>query len=111
MNRSPWMDVDWAAHQRWVEVAGRPVNVIELGSGPSVLFIHGHSGAWQNWLEQLPAPAEHRPVVAGDLPGVGAPPMPAEPVSMSLYARVCDELLDRLDAGHTAVVGNSMGGF
>ena len=27
--RSPWLDVDWREHQRWVTVDGRPVNVIE----------------------------------------------------------------------------------
>ncbi|HEY8638859.1 MAG TPA: alpha/beta hydrolase [Solirubrobacteraceae bacterium] len=111
MDRSPWMDVDWSAHQRWVEVAGRPVNVIELGSGPPILFVHGHSGAWQNWLEQLPGLAGRHRVIAVDLPGFGSSPMPIEPVSMSLYARICDGLLDAMGVGAATVVGNSMGGF
>ena len=29
--RSPWLDVDWRTHQRWVTVAGQPLNTIELG--------------------------------------------------------------------------------
>ena len=49
------MDVDWRAHQRWVTVAGEPVNVIDIGpdrdAGPAagtIVFIHGLSGSWQN---------------------------------------------------------------
>ena len=40
---------------------GRPVNVIEIGPGArgsatgTIVWIHGLSGSWQNWLENLPA--------------------------------------------------------
>jgi len=107
-----WLDVDWARHTRWVEVAGAPVNVVELGSGDPVVFIHGHSGAWQNWLEQLPvvAAAGYR-AIAFDLPGFGASPLPVEPITMSGYGRLVDALLASLDVHAAAVVGNSMGGF
>jgi pimeloyl-ACP methyl ester carboxylesterase len=109
--RSPWMDIDWRAHQRWVVVDGSPVNVIELGEGPPLLFVHGLSGSWPNWLEQLPVFAGARRVIALDLPGFGHSPMPAEPISISGYARTLNALLDTLDIGAAAVVGNSMGGF
>ncbi|HEX3692316.1 MAG TPA: alpha/beta hydrolase [Solirubrobacteraceae bacterium] len=109
--RSPWLDVDWAAHQRWVTVAGRPVNVIELGEGPPIVFVHGLSGSWPNWLEQLPVlAAEHR-VIAMDLPGFGHSPMPNETITISLYARILDELLQTLGVSAATLVGNSMGGF
>src|SRR5205085_6447300 len=74
--RSPWLDVDWREHQRWVTIDGRRVNVIELGSGPPVVFIHGLSGSWQNWLEQLPVFARGHRVITFDLPGFGASQMP-----------------------------------
>ncbi len=109
--RSPWLDIDWREHQRWVTVGSRPVNTIELGSGPPIVFIHGLSGSWQNWLEQLPVlAAEHR-VVAMDLPGFGHSPMPAREISISGYGRILDELLGELGIDAAAVVGNSMGGF
>src|SRR4051812_33096604 len=89
--RSAWMDVDWREHRRFVQVDGRWANVVELpdaaggsqgrrrgGGGSSrsrsralpVVFIHGLSGSWQNWLENLPhfAASGHR-VIAFDLPG------------------------------------------
>jgi pimeloyl-ACP methyl ester carboxylesterase len=109
--RSPWLDVDWRAHQRWITVNGSPLNVIELGEGPPLLFIHGLSGSWPNWLEQLPVFAASRRVIALDLPGFGRSPMPPEPITISYYARTIDALLEELGVSAAAVVGNSMGGF
>jgi pimeloyl-ACP methyl ester carboxylesterase len=109
--RSPWLDVDWRKYQRWVILDGQPVNVIELGVGPPLVFVHGLSGSWPNWLEQLPVfAAEHR-VIALDLPGFGHSPMPAERITISGYARLLDRLCDALAIDAAAVVGNSMGGF
>jgi pimeloyl-ACP methyl ester carboxylesterase len=109
--RSPWLDVDWREHQRWVIVDGQPVNVIELGSGPPLVFVHGLAGSWPNWLEQLPVLAAAHRVIALDLPGFGHSPMPAERITISGYARLLDRLLDTLAVDAAAVVGNSMGGF
>jgi pimeloyl-ACP methyl ester carboxylesterase len=109
--RSPWLDVDWRAHQRWVDVGGQAINVIDLGSGPPVVFVHGLTGSWQNWLEQLPVLAEDHRVVALDLPGFGQSPMPREKISIPGYGRVVEGVLDALDLDAVALVGNSMGGF
>jgi 4,5:9,10-diseco-3-hydroxy-5,9,17-trioxoandrosta-1(10),2-diene-4-oate hydrolase len=111
--RSAWMDVDWRAHQRFVEIDGRRVNVVELGEGePAVVFVHGLAGSWQNWLENVPhfAAAGHR-VIAFDLPGFGVSDEPGEKISIPGYARLVDTLLDRLGVGPAVLVGNSMGGF
>jgi len=124
--------VDWRTHQRWVVVDGQPVNVIELpgvsppageaageGDGaPSaaldrqpLVFVHGLSGSWPNWLEQLPVFGAERRVIAMDLPGFGHSPMPEREISISGYARLLDGLLGELAIDAAAVVGNSMGGF
>ncbi len=105
------MDVDWRAHQHWTIINDSPVNVVELGEGPPVLFVHGLSGSWPNWLEQLPVFADNHRVIALDLPGFGKSPMPTGEISISGYARTLDALLDALDIDAAAVVGNSMGGF
>jgi pimeloyl-ACP methyl ester carboxylesterase len=116
VGRSPWLDVDWREHQRWVVIDGQPVNTIEIGperasSGTPLVFIHGLSGCWANWLEQLPMLAcEHR-VVTLDLPGFGYSPMPRQPITMSGYAQLLDRLLGELQIDAATVVGNSMGGF
>jgi pimeloyl-ACP methyl ester carboxylesterase len=114
--RSPWLDVDWREHQRWVVIDGQPLNTIELGgagaaAGAPLVFVHGLSGCWANWLEQLPALAGEHRVLALDLPGFGHSPMPSEPISMSGYARLLDRLLGELRIDAATVVGNSMGGF
>ncbi len=109
--RSPWLDIDWREHQRWVIVEDRPVNVIDLGEGPGLVFIHGLAGSWQNWLEQLPVFAADRRVIAIDLPGFGHSPMPREAISISGYARIVDACLESLGVDSATVVGNSMGGF
>jgi pimeloyl-ACP methyl ester carboxylesterase len=124
--RSSWLDVDWREHQRWVTVAGTPLNTIDMGNGPAIVFVHGLSGSWPNWLEQLPVFAgrngdagrrpvspgfgDHR-VIAMDLPGFGHSPMPHEQITISAYARMLDELLEKLGVSAATVVGNSMGGF
>jgi pimeloyl-ACP methyl ester carboxylesterase len=125
VGRSSWMDVDWSTHQRWVEVDGQPVNVIELGpTQPSadqvpqpLMFVHGLGGSWPNWLEQLAALSVERRVIAMDLPGFGHSPMPHEQhrpgtgITISGYARLLDGLMGALGVDAAAVVGNSMGGF
>src|SRR3954471_7617845 len=109
--RSDWIDVDWREHQSWVHVGGRPVNVISLGSGPPVVFVHGLGGSWQNWLENLPFFARKFRVIACDLPGFGESPMPLEDISISGYGKFVVGLLDALEIERAHLVGNSMGGF
>jgi len=120
VGRSPWLDVDWRRHQRWLMVDGQPVNTIEMGPENAragavetqpLVFIHGLSGCWANWLEQLPVLAGERRVVTLDLPGFGYSPMPAKEITISGYARLLDRLLGELQIDAAAVVGNSMGGF
>ena len=105
------MDVDWREHQRWVIVDGQSLNTIELGEGPPLVFVHGLSGSWQNWLEQLPVLADEHRVLAMDLPGFGHSPMPNAEISIAGYARLLDRLLGERGIDAAAVVGNSMGGF
>jgi pimeloyl-ACP methyl ester carboxylesterase len=118
--RSGWLDIDWRKHQRWLVIDGQPVNTIVLGpagaseqsnSAQPLVFVHGLSGSWQNWLEQLPVFASERRVVTLDLPGFGYSPMPTAPISIAGYARLLERLLDELEIDAAAVVGNSMGGF
>lgn len=109
--RSAWLEVDWREHQRWVTIADVPLNVIDLGEGDPIVFVHGLSGSWPNWLEQLPVFAQSHRVIAMDLPGFGHSPMPNEHITISAYARILDGLLDALGISAATVVGNSMGGF
>jgi pimeloyl-ACP methyl ester carboxylesterase len=110
--RPTWETIDWRRHQRWVLVDGRPINTIELGEGePALVFVHGLSGCWPNWMEQLAAFAGERHVVAMDLPGFGHSPGHAGEVSMPGYAAILQRLLAELGVERAVLVGNSMGGL
>jgi pimeloyl-ACP methyl ester carboxylesterase len=107
-----WMDVDWPALQRPLELDGRRVNVLDTGTdGPALLFLHGWSSNWQIFLLNIAAFMDTHRVLALDFPGFGASALPREPLSIRGYARVVDAMCAELGVDRVAVVGNSMGGF
>jgi pimeloyl-ACP methyl ester carboxylesterase len=115
---STWMDVDWQALQRPLEVSARSgsgpcrVNVLDTGgSGPPLLFLHGWSSNWQVFLLNIGAFMSTHRCLALDLPGFGASDMPTEPISIQGYAQTVDAVCDALGVESVSVVGNSMGGF
>ena len=107
-----WTRIDWREHLRRVELPGASVNYVEIGEGEPLLFIHGVSGCWQNWLENLPHfAAAGRRCVALDLPGFGASPMPEWPIGMAAYGRLVRDFCEKVGLGGATLVGNSMGGL
>lgn len=120
---STWRSVDWPALTSRVLAEGREVNVVDTGGRtqptssagtggkPVLVFVHGLSGTWQNWLLNIPAFMGTHRVIAPDLPGFGESPMPREKISIQGYARVLDGLLHELGVESATLVGNSMGGF
>ena len=72
-----------------VEIDGRPVNYVDIGSGARepIVFVHGLGGQWQNWLENIPRAAQERRVIALDLPGFGLSPMPRDQITIPGYGR------------------------
>jgi pimeloyl-ACP methyl ester carboxylesterase len=88
------------------------VNVLDTGTGgPALLFLHGWSSNWQIFLLNIAAFMDTHRVLALDLPGFGASPLPPEPLSIRGYARLVDAVWAELGVERTSVVGNSMGGF
>ncbi len=77
----------------------------------TVLFVHGLSGSWQNWLQNLPHFGRTHRVVALDLPGFGHSPMPPWTISIEAYGRLVHRFCDAVEIEECAIVGNSMGGF
>ena len=92
-------------------MVGTRVNYVEMGEGPPLVFVHGLSGAWQNWLENLPHFARTHRVIALDLPGFGSSPMPPWEITIPAYGRFLRDFCERLGIERCALVGNSMGGF
>lgn len=87
------------------------VEFLSVGEGPAIVLIHGLAGSWRNWLENIPRLADRHRVVALDLPGFGASPMPPQEITMSGYGSVVTSLARELDLPpDTVLVGHSMGG-
>ena len=109
--RSAWLDIDWQQHLHSCTVHDARVNYVEMGEGPPVVFIHGLSGCWQNWLENIPHMARRHRVLALDLPGFGESELPQEEISIPGYGRFVDAFLGEIGVERAALIGNSMGGF
>src|SRR4051794_37838323 len=109
--RAEWLDVDWSRYLRSTVVRDARVNYVEMGEGSPLVFIHGLSGCWQNWLENIPFFARSHRVIAMDLPGFGSSELPQEEISIPGYGRFVDSFLEDIGVERAALVGNSMGGF
>ncbi|GII78913.1 2,6-dioxo-6-phenylhexa-3-enoate hydrolase [Sphaerisporangium rufum] len=99
---------------RTVDVGGSPVHVLQSGTGPAVLMLHGSgpgttgSGAWAPTAQAL-GTSFH--LVAPDQAGFGRTPIPAGARGgLRLWTEQAAALMDTLGAEHYAVVGHSMGG-
>src|SRR4051812_3151303 len=84
------------------------------GSGLPIVFIHGNSSCKEAFRKQYESPlGEQYRMIAMDLPGHGASSNaidPARTYSMTGYAAVVSEVLDRLRVDRAVVVGWSLGG-
>jgi pimeloyl-ACP methyl ester carboxylesterase len=108
-----WLEVDWPGMARELEIDGRRVHVIDTGGEdkPPLVWLHGLSGEWQNWLLNIPAFMDRYRCVAPDLPGFGESEMPREQISIPGYAHTVDAICAQLGIQDPTVIGNSMGGF
>ncbi|MGZ5847475.1 MAG: alpha/beta fold hydrolase [Ramlibacter sp.] len=82
-----------------------------LGSGPTVLMLHGIGGGHLSFAPQVEtlASSGYR-AVAWDMPGYGHS-APIEPYTFKGLAERCIALIDSLQCGHVVLVGHSMGGM
>jgi pimeloyl-ACP methyl ester carboxylesterase len=81
-----------------------------LGTGPTILLIHGLGASKISWLPILGPLAQHHRVLVPDLPGHGESDKIRTDYSPRFFARVLRHLLDAMDVEQAMVAGNSMGG-
>lgn len=106
-----WRGRDWSSYERRVETGDQEINLCDLGSGEEAsVLVHGMGGRWQNWLPAIPSLAEHRRVVALDLPGFGQSPLPRDEVSLELFADCAAAVCRALGISRATFFGHSMGG-
>lgn len=89
----------------------RMPNYSVLGSGPTVLMLHGIGGGHLAFAPQLEtlAQAGFR-AVSWDMPGYGHSD-PIEPYTFKGLAQSCIALIDSLKCGDVTLIGHSMGGM
>jgi pimeloyl-ACP methyl ester carboxylesterase len=94
-------------------VSAVDLNHHRVGSGPPLVLIHGIGSRWQMWDPVLRQLASERDVIALDLPGFGASPMPppGTPPGLESLTRLVGEFLDGLGVQQPHVAGNSLGGW
>ena len=104
--------LDWPhrAASSFVEAGGLRWHVQRLGTGPTLLLIHGTGAASHSWRDVLPLLAQDFSCVAVDLPGHAFTESPT-PSSLSLpgMARRLAALLRSLDLSPAMIVGHSAG--
>jgi pimeloyl-ACP methyl ester carboxylesterase len=88
------------------------LNHNRAGSGTPLVLIHGIGHRWQAWRPVLPLLQAHHEVIAIDLPGFGASPVPEDGVLTNIRViveRLADALTQmQVDRPHVA--GYSLGG-
>ncbi|WP_156024613.1 alpha/beta fold hydrolase [Smaragdicoccus niigatensis] len=94
-----------------VEVGAHRVNVVDVGAGPAIVFVHGWQMSWHSWAFQIPIFAQTHRTIALDLPGFGNSGPPVPPVTIPHYAELVLQVCDRLGIESAVFVGNSMGGL
>lgn len=96
-----------------LNVDGRPVHVVDRGSGEAIVFVHAYPLNAAMWDYQADALAERYRVVAVDMPGFGQSPAPSDPsgVRMDHYADIIAGVVQELELAPVVLAGCSMGGY
>lgn len=104
------LDGPWT--HRFVGANGSRFHVVEAGSGPLVLFLHGFPEFWYAWHEILPAVADagYR-AVAMDLRGYGASDKPPRGYDGYTLAADIAGLIRALGERSAVLVGAGAGGM
>ncbi len=96
---------------RMVETHRARLSMLEAGSGPTVVAVHGLGGTKGSFLPTVAALAGGFRVIAVDLPGFGDSDKPLGAAYDARYfAEVVVDLLDALDIECAHLIGNSLGG-
>ncbi len=51
-----WTEITWRDHLRWVDVQGSPANLVDIGDGPPLVFVHGalvNANLWRKVVPRL----------------------------------------------------------
>ncbi len=97
---------------RWISANGGRFHIVEAGTGPLILLLHGFPEFWWSWRHQIPdlADAGYH-VVAVDLRGYGGSDKPPRGYDGYTLASDVAGLIRALGERDAMVVGHDWGGF
>lgn len=75
----------------------------------TIIFIHGLATYLPSWQKNIDVLKKHYRCIAVDLPGYGRSSKSLFPPTMSFYADVINQLIDRLKLKNVILAGHSMG--
>ena len=91
-------------------VDGVGIHAASVGSGPTLVFVHGWTCDSSSWDGQVPAFSGDYRVITLDLPGHGRSDSPPDgKFSMNLFARAVEAVRAEAGAERIVLVGHSMG--
>jgi pimeloyl-ACP methyl ester carboxylesterase len=98
--------------ERFLSVEGRKVYFEDVGSGPSVLLVHGFGGSSYAWRDVARELADEFRVISVDLAGFGFTQRPRRKQEYSRFAQgeLLVSVLDALGLDKVHLVGHSYGG-
>jgi pimeloyl-ACP methyl ester carboxylesterase len=96
---------------RTVATRSARLSIVEAGTGPAVLAVHGLGATKGSFLPTVVALADRFRVIAVDLPGFGDSDKPIGAVyDARFFAATVVNLLDALKLKRVHLIGNSLGG-
>ncbi|HET7610066.1 MAG TPA: alpha/beta hydrolase [Gammaproteobacteria bacterium] len=91
-------------------VDGLKLQSSSVGTGPTIVFVHGWTCDSSSWTSQVPAFSKDHRVITLDLPGHGQSASPQDgKLSMDLFARAVEAVRAEAGADRIVLVGHSMG--
>jgi pimeloyl-ACP methyl ester carboxylesterase len=105
------MKEDGRLRFRTVRTTDHEISLLEAGTGPPAIAIHGLGATKASFLPTVAALAPQFRVIAIDLPGFGDSDKPVgAPYDARYFATAVVQLLDSLGLERAHVIGNSLGG-
>jgi pimeloyl-ACP methyl ester carboxylesterase/putative sterol carrier protein len=96
---------------RTVPTESHRISLLEAGTGPPVVAVHGLGASKASFLATVSALAPRFRVIAMDLPGFGDSDKPVgAPYDARWFGESVVQLLDALELDRAHVIGNSLGG-
>ena len=93
------------------DIEGVRLNVLDEGTGPAVVFLHGLGGCWHDWEPQVESWRTDHRVIVVEHRGHGRSDRVPGPYSTDLFAADARAVLRHLGVDRAHVVGLSMGGM